>query len=116
MVGTFGRDARTRLVAVAAAKAPPSETTGPFVEARAAAKGRDAFYYTDLAPVLGLIGVFSSDARAAALARMGSGPIPLIFTAGGDGVGKMWTMDLSLPVAAFKSIGNLVAAGMSAGK
>lgn len=116
VVGTFGRDARTRLVAVAAAKAPPSETTGPFVEARAAAKGRDAFYYTDLAPVLGLIGVFSSDARAAALARMGSGPIPLIFTAGGDGVGKMWTMDLSLPVAAFKSIGNLVAAGMSAGK
>ncbi|HMC94368.1 MAG TPA: hypothetical protein VKO16_06300, partial [Polyangia bacterium] len=105
-----------RLTAVAAAKAPPSETSGPFVEARAAAKGRDAFYYTDLAPVLGLIGVFSSDARAAALARMGSGPIPLIFTAGGDGVGKIWTMDLSLPVAAFKSIGSLVAAGMSASR
>lgn len=116
MVGSFGRDARARLTAVAAAKAPPSETSGPFVEARAAAKGRDAFYYTDLAPVLGLIGVFSSDARAAALARMGSGPIPLIFTAGGDGVGKIWTMDLSLPVAAFKSIGSLVAAGMSASK
>lgn len=116
MVGSFGRDARARLTAVAAAKAPPSETSGPFVEARAAAKGRDAFYYTDLAPVLGLIGVFSSDARAAALARMGSGPIPLIFTAGGDGVGKIWTMDLSLPVAAFKSIGSLVAAGMSASR
>ncbi len=116
MVGSFGRDARARLTAVAAAKAPPNETSGPFVEARAAAKGRDAFYYTDLAPVLGLIGVFSSDVRAAALARMGSGPIPLIFTAGGDGVGKIWTMDLSLPVAAFKSIGSLVAAGMSAAR
>jgi hypothetical protein len=116
MVGSFGRDARARLTAVAAAKAPPTETSGPFVEARVAAKGRDAFYYTDLAPVLGLIGVFSSDARAAALARVGSGPIPLIFTAGGDGVGKIWTMDLSLPVAAFKSIGSLVAAGMSASR
>jgi hypothetical protein len=58
--------------------------------------------------------VFSSDARAAALARMGSGPIPLIFTAGGDGIGKMWTLDLNLPIAAFKSLGGLIAAGMTA--
>jgi hypothetical protein len=85
------------------------------VEARAAAKGRDAFYYTDLAPVLGLIGVFSTDPRAAALARMGSGPIPLIFTAGGDGVGKIWTMDLAIPILTFKSVGNLIAAGMGVG-
>ncbi len=114
IVGTFGRDARARLAALAAGKKGPSETTGPFVEARTAAKGRDAFYYTDLAPALGLLGVFSSDARAAALARMGSGPIPLIFTAGGDGIGKMWTLDLNLPIAAFKSVGGLIAAGMTA--
>jgi hypothetical protein len=115
IIGTFGRDARTRLAAIAAGKTPPLESSGAFVEARAAAKGRDAFYYTDLAPVLGLIGVFSSDPRAAALAHMGSGPIPLVFTAGGDGVGKLWTMDLAVPVTAFKSVGNLIAAGMSGG-
>jgi hypothetical protein len=114
VVGTFGRDAGTRLAAIASGKPAPIETSGPFVEARAAAKGRDALYYADLAPVLGLLGTFSSDPRAAALARAGSGPIPLVYTAGGDGVGKTFTMDLTLPVTAFKSIGGLVAAGMSA--
>ena len=29
----------------------------------------------------------------------------MIFTAGGDGVGKLWTMDLTVPVAAFTGIG-----------
>jgi len=116
MVGSFGRDARARLAAVAAGKTPPVETSGPFAEARSAAKGRDAFYYADLAPILGLIGVFSSDPRAAALAHLGSGPIPLIYSAGGDGAGKIWTMDLAVPVAAFKSVGGLISAGMAGGK
>ena len=116
MVGAFGRDARARLAALAGAKTGTSETTGPFAEARAAAKGRDAFYYADLAPALGLAGIFSSDPRAAALARTSSGPIPLVFTAGGDGIGKSWTLDLTVPTLAFKSVGRLIAAGMSGGK
>jgi hypothetical protein len=116
VVGAFGRDARTRLAAVAAGKTPPLESAGPFAEARSAAKGRDAFYYADLAPILGLLGVFSSDPRALALAHLGSGPIPLVYSAGGDGSGKIWTMDLVVPVASFKSVGNLIAAGMAGGK
>jgi hypothetical protein len=36
----------------------------------------------------------------------------MIFTAGGDGAGKLWTMDMTVPVAAFAGIGGLVAAGM----
>jgi hypothetical protein len=115
VVGTFGRDARARLLAIASGKAPPAETAGPFAEARTAAKGRDAFYYADLSPILGLLGVFSSDPRAAALAKMGAGPVPFVCTAGGDGVGKIWSMDLVLPVVAFKSVGALIAAGMGAG-
>jgi hypothetical protein len=115
IVGTFGRDARARLLAIASGKTPPVETAGPFAEARAAAKGRDAFYYADLSPILGLLGIFSSDPRAAALAKMGSGPVPFVCTAGGDGAGKIWSMDLVLPVVAFKSVGALIAAGMGAG-
>jgi hypothetical protein len=115
IVGTFGRDARARLLALASGKTPAAETAGPFAEARTAAKGRDAFYYADLSPILGLLGVFSSDPRAAALAKMGSGPVPFVCTAGGDGVGKIWSMDLVLPVVAFKSVGALIAAGMGAG-
>jgi hypothetical protein len=115
IVGTFGRDARARLLAIAAGKTLAVESTGPFAEARTAAKARDAFYYADLSPILGLLGVFSSDPRAAALARMGSGPVPLVVTAGGDGVGKIWSVDLVLPVVAFKSVGALIAAGMGAG-
>jgi hypothetical protein len=115
IVGTFGRDARARLLAIASGKGPAAETSGPFAEARTAAKGRDAFYYVDLSPLLGLLGIFSSDPRAAALAKMDSGPIPFVFTAGGDGAGKIWSMDLVLPVVAFKSVGALIAAGMGAG-
>ncbi|HXU63908.1 MAG TPA: hypothetical protein VN962_19555, partial [Polyangia bacterium] len=56
-------------------------------------------------------------AKLAALARAGSGPIPLVFTAGGDGAGKVWTADLTLPPTAFNSIGALVASAvMSGGK
>jgi hypothetical protein len=120
VIATFGRDARGRLAAIASGKTPApagsADSSGPFADARAAAKGRDAFYYADLASVLGILSAFSSDARVAALGHAGSGPIPLVYTAGGDGVGKSWTMDLTMPVAAFKSIGALIAAGMSASK
>ena len=97
---TFGRDARARLAAIASGKAavPPKSASlsASFTEAETGAKGRDGFYYFDLAPVLGLVGTIGANPRLAAVAHGGSGPIPLVFTAGGDGVGKSWTMDLTL--------------------
>ena len=50
------------------------------------------------------------------MARSGSGPIPVVFTAGGDGVGTLWTIDFTVPVAAFVSVGTMIAAGMGATK
>jgi hypothetical protein len=110
---TMGRDAKQKLSALATGTAAaPAETTGPFADAVAAAKGRDSFYYIDLAPVLSLAGSLSDEPRMAMLSRAGSGPIPMVFTAGGDGAGKVWSADLTLPVAAFTSVGALIAAGM----
>jgi hypothetical protein len=108
---TFGRDARARLAAIASGKTAAPAKSASFTEAETGAKGRDGFYYFDLAPVLGLVGTLGASPRLAAIARGGSGPIPLVFTAGGDGVGKSWTMDLTLPLTAFTSIGALVTAG-----
>ncbi len=110
---TMGRDAKQKLTALAAGTAAaPAETTGPFADALAAAKGRDTFYYLDLAPVLSLAGSLSDEPRMAMLARGGTGPIPMVITAGGDGAGKAWSADVTLPVAAFTSVGALIAAGM----
>jgi len=111
LVVTLGSDARTRLTAIASGKAP-AELSKAVTEAQAAAAARDLFYYLDVAPLLGLIGEMSEEQRVAALARGGSSPIPMIFTAGGDGAGKLWTMDMTVPVAAFTGIGSLLAAGM----
>ena len=111
VVVTFGRDARARLAAVASGKAAAPTKSASFTEAETGAKGRDGFYYFDLAPVLGLVGTLGASPRLAAIAHGGSGPIPLVFTAGGDGVGKSWTMDLTLPLTSFTSIGALVTAG-----
>jgi hypothetical protein len=108
---TFGRDARARLAAIASGKSAAPTKSASFTEAETGAKGRDGFYYFDLAPVLGLVGTLGASPRLAAMARGGTGPIPLVFTAGGDGVGKSWTMDLTLPLTAFTSIGALVTAG-----
>ena len=118
LVVTFGRDARTTLTTIAAKKVPPAAVTAAaLADAQAAAKGRDVFYYFDFAPLLRVIGQFGDNAKLAALARGGSGPIPLVFTAGGDGAGKVWTADLTLPPAAFTSIGALAASAvMSGGK
>jgi len=112
VVVTFGRDARARLAAIASGRAAASTKSASFTEAETGAKGRDAFYYFDLGPVLGLVGTLGASPRLAAVARGGSGPIPLVYTAGGDGAGKIWTMDLTVPLTSFTSIGALVAAGV----
>jgi len=111
---TLGKDARARLTAIASGKAP-AEINKMLAESQAAAAARDLFYYLDLTPLLGVIGAMSDEQRLAALARGGVSPIPVIFTAGGDGAGKLWTADMTVPVAAFAGIGSLIAAGMTGG-
>ena len=111
MVVTFGRDARARLAAIAAGKKGAPVKDAAFKEAEASAKGRDGFYYFDFAPILGVVGEAAGNAHLSAAARADAGPIPLVFTSGGDGAGKALTMDLTLPLAAFTSIGALIAAG-----
>jgi len=114
MLLTVGKDARARLTAIASGKAP-AETNKTVADAQAAAAARDLFYYIDVAPVLAVIGALSEEQRLAALSHGSGTPIPLLFTAGGDGVGKLWTMDMTVPVAAFTGIGSLIAAGMGGG-
>jgi len=111
MLMTLGKDAKARLTSIAAGKAPP-EPNKAVAEAQAAAAARDLFFYVDMTPVLGVVGSLTDEQRLVALAKSGGSPIPMIFTAGGDGVGKLWTMDLTVPVAAFTGIGSLIAAGM----
>jgi hypothetical protein len=114
VVATFGHDARGRLAALASGKkgAPSGALKAPaFQEAQASAKGRDGFYYFDLGPILGVVGEIGGNAHLSAAAHAGAGPIPLVFTSGGDGAGKALTLDLTLPLAAFTSIGALLAAG-----
>jgi hypothetical protein len=116
IVFTLGRDAKTRLVALATGKPAADAPAGTLAEAMGAAKGRDTFYYMDLAPLVALAGKLSDEPRMQSLARSGGAPIPVVVTAGGDGAGKMWTTDLTVTVAAFSSIGALVAGGIGAAR
>jgi len=113
MLLTLGKDAKTRLTAIAAGKAP-AETNKALAEAQAAAVARDLFYYLDVTPVLAVAGSLTEEQRLATLGKGGGNPIPMMFTAGGDGAGKLWTVDLTVPPSAFAGIGTLVAAGMGA--
>jgi len=118
LVVAFGQGARERLANIAAGKIPPTATAvAALADAQAAAKGRDAFYFFDFAPILKVLGQVGASPRLAAMAHANSGPIPLIFTDGGDGAGKVWTMDLTLTAMAFNSVGALISSGvMSGGK
>jgi len=111
MLLTLGKDAKTRLTAIAAGKAP-AETNKTVADAQAAAAARDLFYYLDVTPVLAVAGSLTEEQRLATLGKGGGNPIPMMFTAGGDGAGKLWTVDLTVPPSAFAGIGTLVAAGM----
>ena len=55
MLLTLGKDAKTRLTAIAAGKAAP-EANKALAEAQAGAAARDLFYYLDLTPMLGVVG------------------------------------------------------------
>jgi len=116
LVVSFGQGAKARLAEIAAGKVPAVATAvAALTDAQAAAKGRDAFYFFDFAPILRVLGQMGTSPRLAALSHTNSGPIPLIFTDGGDGAGKVWTMDLTLTAAAFNSVGALIAAGALGG-
>jgi len=114
MLLTLGKDAKNRLGAIAAGKTP-TETNKALGEAQAAAAARDVFCYLDVGPLLAMIGSLSDEQRLASLSHGSSSPIPVIFTAGGDGIGKLWTIDMTVPIAAFTGIGTLIAAGMGGG-
>ncbi|HXU07220.1 MAG TPA: hypothetical protein VN903_39975 [Polyangia bacterium] len=112
MLLTLGKDAKTRLTAIATGKAP-AETNKTLADAQAAAVARDLFYYLDVTPVLAVAGSLTDEQRLIALGKGGGNAIPVIFTAGGDGAGKLWTVDMTIPPSAFAGIGSLVAAGMT---
>ena len=52
MLMTLGKDAKARLTAIAAGKAPP-EPNKAVAEAQAAAAARDLFFYLDVTPRAG---------------------------------------------------------------
>jgi hypothetical protein len=109
---TFGHDAKGNLGKLAAAK--PGVPTGALAETLAATKGRDAFFHFDLGPVLSLVATLmkdkedKGDKRLAALAKADVGAIPLYGSAGGDGAGKAWSIDMTIPPLAFVSAGGVI--------
>jgi hypothetical protein len=108
-LATFGRDAKANLVKLAAAA--PVVPAGALAETLSATKGRDAFFHFDLAPLLSLVsGVMKDkkDPKLVALAKANVGPIPLYGSAGGDGAGKVWSVDLTIPPTAFVNAGGVI--------
>jgi len=99
-------------VTPAAGRAAYDAIVKAVADAQAAAVARDLFYYLDVTPVLAVAGSLTEEQRLATLGKGGGNPIPMMFTAGGDGAGKLWTVDLTVPPSAFAGIGTLVAAGM----
>jgi hypothetical protein len=112
LLATFGRDAKANLGKLAAAK--PAAPTGALAETLAATKGRDAFFHLDLQPMVSLVGTFAKDKRAEALAKVKVPPIPVYGTAGGDGAGKFFSADFTIPPAAFAGAGVVVKSTMGA--
>jgi hypothetical protein len=117
-IATVGRNAKARLAALAAGKpaaAPPPPVPGPLTDALAATNGRDGFFYFDLGSVLSLIGTYAQDRRAAPLAQGAPHAIPIFGALGGDGVGKVWTVELTIPPAAFVGAGAIIQKMSAAG-
>jgi hypothetical protein len=122
LLGTFGKSARAELTALAAAKPAAADAAGaaaapagPLADALVAARGRDGFLFFDVGSFLALMtAVMPGDARADLFAH--SAPaIPLYATAGGDGAGRVWTADLTLPPQAFVGAGVVLGKMMGSG-
>jgi len=112
LLTSFGRDAKGNLAKLAAAK--PAAPSGALAETLAATRGRDGFFQLDLGPVLSLVASITkdrqdkADKRLAALAKADVGAIPLYGSAGGDGAGKVWSLDMTIPPAAFVNAGGVI--------
>jgi hypothetical protein len=122
-LATFGHDAKGNLGKLAAA-ATPVAPTGALAETLAATKGRDSFFHVDVAPMLSLVSTLMQDSTKdkqskkdkpsnngktiAALGKADVGPIPLYGSAGGDGVGKVWSIDFTIPPTAFVNAGGVI--------
>jgi hypothetical protein len=115
LLTTFGRDAKANLGRLA--KASPVAPSPALAESLAATKGRDGFFHLDFAPFAALASTFApaKDKRAEAIAKANVGPIPIYGSAGGDGTGRVWSMDLTFPPAAFKAAGGVIKIGMGGG-
>jgi hypothetical protein len=107
---TFGHDAKANLGKLAAAT--PAAPTGALAETLAATKGRDAFFHFDLGSALSVIASVVKDKKAARIAKTEVGSIPVYGSAGGDGVGKLWSIDFTIPPTAFVNAGALVKEAM----
>ncbi len=112
VLATFGRDAKANLGKLAAAK--PATPSGALADTLAATKGRDGFFHLDVSPIVTIASGLSKDKRAQTLAKAKIPPIPVYGTAGGDGAGKIWSVDFTVPPAAFTGIGVAVKTTMGA--
>jgi hypothetical protein len=119
LLTTFGHDAKGSLGKLAAAQ--PGAPTGALAETLAATKGRDGFFHFDIGPVLSLVATLlkdkegKGDKRLAVLAKADVGAIPLYGSAGGDGAGKSWSVDMTIPPTAFVNAGGVIKEMMQAG-
>jgi hypothetical protein len=106
---TFGRDAKANLTKLAASP-PAAAPAGAVAETLVATKGRDSFFHLDLAPVLAVVPTImkgKADPKLAAL-KAEVGPIPVYGSGGGDGVGKLWSVDMTIPPVAFVNAGGTI--------
>ena len=112
LLTTFGHDAKANLGKLADAK--PAAPTGALADSMAATKGRDSFFHFDLGAVLSTIAAVVKDKKVGRIAKADVGPIPVYGSAGGDGAGKLWSFDLTIPPTAFANAGALVREAMKA--
>jgi hypothetical protein len=105
---TFGHDAKADLGKLAATA--PVTPAGALAETLAATKGRDSFFHFDLSPVLSLVASVMKDKKDPKVAALGKaeGAIPIYGSAGGDGAGKLWSVDMTIPPTAFVNGGAVI--------
>ncbi len=113
MLATFGHGAKATLGKLVTA--PAGTPAGALADTLAATKGRDSFFHFDLGAVLSAVSSLVKDKKLAAVTKGDWKSIPLYGTAGGDGVGKVWSADLTVPVLAFVNAGDVVKKAMAAG-
>jgi hypothetical protein len=113
MLATFGHGAKAALGKLVTA--PAGAPSGALADTLAATKGRDSFFHFDVGAVLSAVSSLVKDKKLAAVTKGDWKSIPLYGTAGGDGVGKVWSADLTVPVLAFVNAGDVVKKAMAAG-